>query len=312
MKSIIALSVGVAAIPQQPSFDDWASQYGMNGDDAMKAKYEANVVEIDELNALNTTAVYGVNQFSGMSNEEFQAVYLGEREEMDNSSFPMLYHDSEAKLASSIDWVARGGVTPVKDQGHCGSCWTFGAMAVVEAVNKVHTGSDTILAEQQLLDCSGKGSCSGGSTTSALKWLTSHTPCLSSSYSYQASDGHSCKSCHSSHIHVSKINLLDKTDSALAHALGNSPVAVSLDGSQLKHYSSGVVQGKTGCHHSHSVLAVGYASGYWKIKNSWGKSWGEHGFVRIKRGGSNCGYLGILDTNPRLPTISSSSSDVIV
>jgi len=311
MKSIIAFSVGVAAVPQQPSYEEWSGQYGINGGNAMKNTYEANVADIDQLNALNTDAVYGVNQFSGMSPEDFAAVYLGEREEMDNTSFPIRYHELDANLASSIDWVEKGGVTPVKDQGHCGSCWTFGSMAVVEAVNKVQTGQDTILAEQQLLDCSGEGSCDGGSTTSALKWLKSHTPCLASSYPYLATDGHSCKSCHSSHIHVSEVHLLDKTDSALSHALGHSPVAVSLDGSQLHHYKSGVVTGKTGCHHSHSVLAVGYSSDYWKIKNSWGGSWGEHGYVRVKRGGSNCGYLGLLDTNPRVPTISS-SSDVIV
>lgn len=306
MKSIIALSVGVAAIPQQPAFEEWAAQYGLNGDE-VKATYDANVVEIDRLNNLNTTAEYGVNQFSGLSSEEFAAVYLTEREEIDNSSFPIRDHVLGGSVASSIDWVERGGVTPVKDQGSCGSCWTFGTMGVVEAVHKVQTGEEVILAEQQLLDCSGEGSCDGGSTTSALKWLKSNTPCLASSYSYSATDGHSCKSCHSSHIHVSEVTLLQKTDSALSHALNDSPVAVSLDGSQLHHYKSGVVEGKTGCHHSHSVLAVGYASDYWKIKNSWGKSWGEHGFVRVKRGGSNCGYLGLLDTNPRLPTLSGGS-----
>lgn len=316
MKSIIALSVGVAAIPQQPSFEEWAAQHGVNGD-AVKLTYEANVDEIDRLNSLGTDAVYGVNQFSGMSPEEFAAVYLTEREEeFDNTTFPINDGPLRESLASSIDWVERGGVTPVKDQGHCGSCWTFGAMGVVEARYKVKTGHEKILAEQQLLDCSDKGSCSGGSTTSALKWLKSHTPCLASSYSYRATDGHSCKSCSSSHIHLSAVNLLSKTESALKSNLNDGPVAVSLDGSQLHHYKSGVVSGNTGCHHSHSVLAVGYSNDYWKIKNSWGKSWGEHGFFRLKRGHeSSCGYMGVLDTNPRVPVISShssSSDDVVV
>lgn len=180
-------------------------------------------------------------------------------------------------------------------------------MGVVEARYKVKTGEEKILAEQQLLDCSGEGSCDGGSTTSALKWLTSHTACLASSYAYSATDGHSCKSCDSSHIHISEINLLSKTESALESNLNDGPVAVSVDGSQIHHYKSGVVEGTTGCHHSHSVVAVGYASDYWKIKNSWGKSWGEHGYFRLKRGGGNCGHLGVLDTNPRVPVISDSS-----
>jgi len=308
MKSIIALSVGVAAIPQQPTYEEWAVQNGINGD-ALKDTYDANVAEMDRLNHLNTTAVYGVNQFSGLSPEEFAATYLGDVDDIDNSSFPVGDHvlGEGESVASSIDWVHKGGVTPVKDQGSCGSCWAFGTMGVVEAVHKIQTGKEVILAEQQLIDCSGKGSCSGGSTTGALKWSKSNTPCLKSSYSYKATDGHSCKSCHSSHIHVSEITLLHKSESTLVSALNKSPVAVSLDGSQLHHYKSGVVEGKTGCHHSHSVVAVGYASGYWKIKNSWGSSWGEHGFVRVKRGGSNCGYLGLLDTNPRVPTLSSSS-----
>lgn len=307
MKSIAALLTGVAAIPQQPSFEEWVGMTGINADNEMKVKYDANVAEIDRLNNLDTTAVFGVNLLSGMSPEEFAAVYLTDREDMDNSSFPVRNHVFDGKVASSIDWVDRGGVTPVKDQGHCGSCWTFGSMGVVEARNKILTGHEVILSEQQLLDCSGEGSCDGGSTTSALKWLTKHTACTQDSYHYSGTDG-SCKSCTSSHIHISEITLLHKTDSALASALNDGPVAVSLDGSLLHHYSSGVLQGKDTCHHSHSVLAVGYASNYWKIKNSWGKSWGEHGFVRIARGGNNCGYFGVLDTNPRVPVLSSSPS----
>jgi hypothetical protein len=306
MKLSFALAVGAAAIPQQPSFEEWAAQYGINGD-SVKAAYEANVIEINRLNSLNTTAVFGVNQFSGMTPEEFAATMLTDREDVDDPAFVHQDVHLTESVASSIDWVALGGVTPVKDQGSCGSCWTFGAMGVVEAINKVQTGKDVILAEQQLLSCSGQGSCDGGSTTNALKWLLSHSPCLASSYPYTATDA-SCKSCTASGIKVTAVNLLTKSDSALVAGLNKSPVAVSVDGSQMHHYSSGILQGTAVCSHSHSVLAVGYDTGYWKIKNSWGKSWGENGFIRIARGGGSCGYVGIFDTSPRQPTVTGSSA----
>lgn len=305
-------TLSVAAVPQQPSFEEWAAMYGENGGAETKAKYERNVEEIDRLNALNTTAEFGVNKFSGMSSEEFAAIYLTnqEPEDLDNSSYPLYSPSRHVGVASSVDWVKKGGVTPVKDQKHCGSCWTFSAMATVEAHHKIRHGETLDLSEQQLLACSGAGSSHGGSATKALRYLEDHAACLTSSYQYHCSHtdtGGSCKSCTSSHVLVSKVTLVSKAASALASAVNDSPVSVSLQASGWKHYTSGVLQGDDVCKHDHAVLVVGYTSSYWKIKNSWGTDWGEHGYIQIERGGSNCGKFGIFSSSPRAITLTSDS-----
>merc|ERR1712078_584378 len=101
----------------------------------MEAKYNANTEEIDRLNAEDNGATFAVNQFSGMTFDEFAAAYLTETEQ-DAPQGVVSYLEESADLSDSIDWVAKGGVTPVKDQGQCGSCWAFSTMAAVEAVPK--------------------------------------------------------------------------------------------------------------------------------------------------------------------------------
>jgi len=299
------------AVPQQPSFEEWAAKYGVNGEE-IKVKYEANVAEINRLNALNTTAVFGANKFSGMSSEEFASMFLmdqGEPEQFDNSTFTHFESsESSESVASSIDWEARGGITPVKNQGSCGSCWAFAAVAAVEARHKILTGETLVLSEQQIVDCSGAGSCKHGSDSKALGYLDEHAACTSSSYPYRNKDG-SCKSCSSSHVHVSKVTWNDKTESAMVSALQDGPVTIGINAdSKFQHYDHGVLQGDDACHHNHIVLLVGYTSHSWKIKNSWGKDFGENGFVRFERGGSNCGKFGARSGNTKSIKLSSKSS----
>lgn len=196
-------------------------------------------------------------------------------------------------------------MTPVKDQGQCGSCWAFSTMAVLEAVHKINTGKTVSLSEQQLVDCdtSGQSGCGGGSATSGLQWLESHPACTTASYAYKATDG-SCKSCTSAGVSVGGVNLVtSRSESALQSALGGSPASVSVQaGSDWQHYSSGVLQSAVVCSHDHAVLVVGYDSAAWKIKNSWGASWGESGFIRIAKGLGGCGASGIVTSEARIPT----------
>merc|ERR1719174_1613232 len=210
----------------------------------MKAKYNANLAEIDALNAADNGATFAVNQFSGMTYEEFAAAYLTETDSdihnVDPAKVSVNYLEEQADLAASIDWVSKGGVTPVKDQGSCGSCWAFSTMAVVEAVYKINTGKTVNLAEQQLVDCdtSGQSGCSGGSAEHGIQWLESHAACTTDSYPYRASDG-SCKSCTSAGVSVGGVNMVGTTESALKSALGGSPASVSVNaGSAWQHYSS--------------------------------------------------------------------------
>jgi C1A family cysteine protease len=305
-----ALASALATASAHLSFEEWAAQYGFNGaDDTMKSKYNANLAEIDRLNAADNGATFEVNQFSGMSYEEFAATMLTDTDpdshNVDPTKVSVKYLEEQADLAASIDWVAKGGVTPVKDQGQCGSCWAFSTMAAVEAVHKINSGSTVDLAEQQLVDCdtSGQSGCSGGSATSALQWLESNPACTTASYSYKATQG-SCKSCTSAGVTVGGVNLVtSRSESALASALNGSPASVSVNAdSSWQHYSSGILQDSTTCSHNHAVLAVGYTEDAWKIKNSWGSSYGESGYIRIAKGLGGCGASGIVTSQARIPT----------
>jgi C1A family cysteine protease len=302
----------VAVAAAHPTFEEWAEEYGFNSvDDTMKEKYAANCAEIDRLNAADNGAIFAVNQFSGMTFDEFAAVYLTNTEpdthKVDSATLPVAYLEEDPLAASvdSIDWVAKGGVTPVKDQGECGSCWAFSTMAVLESVYKINTGNTVSLAEQQLIDCdtSGQSGCSGGSATSGLQWLESHSACTTDSYPYTAVDG-TCNSCSSAGVSIGGVNLVTAmSESALQSALGGSPASVSVyAGSDWQHYSSGILPAYGVCAHNHAVLAVGYDSSSWKIKNSWGSSWGESGYIRLVKGIGGCGASGIVYSEARIPT----------
>jgi KDEL-tailed cysteine endopeptidase len=305
-----AFALAITEAAAHPSFEEWAAQYGItNGDDTMKAKYNANLAEIDALNAADNGATFAVNQFSGMTFEEFASAMLTDTDpdshNVDPTKVSVNYLEEQADLAASIDWVKKGGVTPVKDQGQCGSCWAFSTMAAVEAVHKINSGSTVNLAEQQLVDCdtSGQSGCSGGSATSALQWLKSNPACTTASYPYKATNGN-CQSCSSAGVTVGGVNLVtSRSESALASALNGSPASVSVNaGSSWQHYSSGILQDSTTCSHNHAVLAVGYTEDAWKIKNSWGKSFGESGYIRIAKGLGGCGASGIVTSQARIPT----------
>jgi len=301
MKFAVTFLTAASAVPQQPSFEEWAATQGINGND-LKGTYNANVEEIDRLNALNTTAVFGVNEYSGMTPDEFAATYANykEPEDIDDSAFTRLEYSGS--VAKSIDWVAKGGVTPVKSQHPCGSCWAHSVIATMESRHKILTGEDLILSEQHLMDCaddahSKKGPCHGGYTNTAFYWLGNHTVCTRASYPYAHGKKSSCKkSCTSSHIRVSKLMQVDKTEKALKQAAYEQPIiSVGIDASSIwfQLYFGGVynVKSCSSTNLDHGVAVVGYgttpvkgvSTDFWMVRNSWGKMWGMSGYIMISR-----------------------------
>jgi len=316
MKFALAFVSTVAAT--QPSFEDWASQFGINGaDDTLKGKYNANVAVIDELNAQDSGAKFAVNQFAGMDRKEWKA-YLVRSSKKDQSEAPpslgVHSHDG-SELAASVDWVTKGAVTGVKDQGQCGGCWSFAATGGLEGAWELASGSLTSLSEQQFLDCDTTDSgCNGGLEYQGWSFFESKNEgiCTEASYPYKAKDG-TCKysSC-SLGIPAGGItgvtHVKQNSASSLQSALNQQPVSIGIqaDQSAFQFYSGGILTGTCGSQLDHSVLAVGYdtSSQYWLVKNSWGASWGANGYIKLTMSGDECGIL----DDASYPSVSASLS----
>jgi cathepsin L len=203
-----------------------------------------------------------------------------------------------APTADSVDWTTKGVVTPIKNQGNCGSCWSFSATGALECRYAIKTGQLNSLSEQELVDCAGKHydsyGCNGGEENGGMQYAADNKGlCSEAEYAYTARDG-SCKAstCGTRYDANTGVTYITKySSSALLTEVNNGCVSIAIDaGGAFQHYSSGVVDGQCGTSIDHAILVVGYgtssaasAEAYWKVKNSWGTSWGEKGYANICR-----------------------------
>jgi len=226
----------------------------------------------------------GINQFSDLTQKEFVTTYLGDLGE----SEPKTEFNKEvnAGFVAAIDWREKNVVTGVKNQGQCGSCWAFGATAVHEAYQIQYKGQDvkTInLAEQQLNDCSGSygnNGCNGGLAYNALRYIAENGQTTTSKYPYVARNQNCATKDGSFRIPgVEKSTGCDTLESWLQR----SPIAVRVDASNWSAYRSGIFSNCV-TNTNHAVFLVATNDSAWTIKNSWGPSWGESGFIRLAKG----------------------------
>merc|ERR1712110_648391 len=175
---------------------------------------------------------------------------------------------------------------------------------------EIATGNLQSLSEQQLVDCSKQNSgCNGGLMDYAFKFYESTSVATESSYAYTGRDG-TCKSSYTTAIPSGGVTGYKdiSSEADLLDAVANTgpvSVAIEADQSSFQYYSSGVLTGSCGTNLDHGVLAVGFGTSggtdYWKVKNSWGASWGMNGYVLIERGVNKCG---IASGPPSYPTVS--------
>jgi len=208
----------------------------------------------------------------------------------------------------TLDWRSKGAVTPVKNQGQCGSCWAFSTTGSVEGAVQIKHGSLISLSEQCLMDCSkayGNMGCSGGLMDNAFKFAEANGIATEAAYPYTAKDG-TCKAYTMSAN--SKItgykDVATKNPTALGTAVDIGPVSVAIEADQavFQNYKGGVITAGCGQSLDHGVLVVGYGTDptqgdYWTVKNSWGVTWGEAGYVRITRNSDQCG----IENEPSYP-----------
>jgi len=330
MKSFVvaaAAAASVSALTVEEShvgrFNNWKIDHGkvyksINEEEARFEVFMKNHASIEAHNAdPDATYVQAHNAFSDMTPEEFKSQMTGYTSIVGRKSgADSTYVPSSAEPAAR-DWTEDGMVTAVKNQGQCGSCWAFSTTGSTESANLIKNGGSAtdnanIISEQQLVDCSTKNDgCNGGLMDYGfeyLKKLGAKGDSLESSYKYKAKDGR-CKAAKSTPSNIQVTGYTDVqsgNENALKNAVGNvGPVSIAIEADQrgFQFYSNGVFSGKCGQQLDHGVLAVGYGTDngvdFWKVKNSWGATWGEEGYIRIAFGNNLCG----ISNQPSYPTV---------
>merc|ERR1719379_1612012 len=272
----------------------------------------------------------GHNAYSDMTPEDFVKTYVAGVKSNPHLRRAKNYNydlTKEADIPDSIDWVQKGAVTPIKNQGQCGSCWAFSTTGSVEGAYQIATGKLLSFSEQELVDCAGSygnQGCNGGLMDNGFKYIEAKGDVLESTYPYTAKTG-TCTTSKTTNPAVKVTGYTDvpqNNEAQLKAAVEKQPVSVAIEADQsgFQFYKSGVFSGTCGTKLDHGVLVVGYGTedgkDYWKVKNSWGATWGDAGYIRMTKscsasgrrllggggGGGSKGECGIL-AQPSYPEV---------
>ena len=258
----------------------------------------------------NQTYKLGMNKYAHMTLSEFHDyMHLGGTRPKQLRRASNKVHASpvdKASIPTSVDWSTAGAVTPVKDQGNCGSCWAFSTTGSLEGAYYLKYGTLLSFSEQELTSCDTvDGGCNGGFMDTAFEWIQSNGGLATEdAYPYTSGTSGSSGTCKSGVSDNAQAVPASYTDvavgsvDALMSAVAQQPVSIAIQANQLAFqlYSTGVLTGKCGNNLDHGVLAVGYGTlngvDYWKVKNSWSNTWGMNGYILIERSANDlCGVL---------------------
>ncbi|KAJ1396447.1 Peptidase C1A, papain C-terminal [Sesbania bispinosa] len=296
--------------------DEWMASFGrVYADDAEKARrqqiFKDNLEFIQKHNNQEPNKSYNLslNSYADLTNKEFLAYYTGALykpptqfgSSKTNNNFAY-QNVSLSDIESSLDWRKKGAVNEIKDQGRCGSCWAFSAVAAVEGITQIKSGKLISLSEQQLVDCASNDGCGGQFVDKAFEYIAQSQGLASEAdYQYMGTDG----TCNDGMINPaaqirSYEDVPKQSEEQLLKAVAKQPVSVTIDasGREFQYYNGGVFSGECGTELNHAVTLIGYGEDsngkYWLIRNSWGKDWGEGGYMKMQRDiGSPEGLCGI-------------------
>jgi len=305
--AVVAVSAVNVKLDVDASWTAWKVKYGKKylsaeEDTLRQGIFQKNLAYIQQHNAKGLSYELGMNQFGDLTNAEFQKVFLATK--MSPSRNGSAFVQGNEVDPTSVDWRTSGYVTPIKDQGQCGSCWSFSTTGSIEGAHFKATGKLVSFSEQNLVDCStkeGNQGCNGGLMDYAFTYVIKNGGLdTEASYPYTARDGTCRYSAASSGGTISKyVDVTAGSEAALQSAVATvGPISVAIDASHnsFQFYKKGVYNEPlcSSKNLDHGVLAVGYGTDagkdYWIVKNSWGTSWGDAGYIMMSRNKRNqCG-----------------------
>ncbi|NXX78394.1 CATL1 protein, partial [Urocolius indicus] len=311
--------LGCATAPGPALEETWegwkslhAKEYPVGVEAARRVVWEKNLQRIQQHNQEERQGLHpfrlAMNHYGDLTDEEFNQLLNGFTPAWWEKPEPIFQASEALKTPAEVDWRAKGFVTPVKNQGHCGSCWAFSATGALEGLVFKQTGQLVMLSEQNLMDCSrklGNSGCQGGYMSRAFQYVHDNGGLNSEHvYPYTGRDTSSCRyDPRDRAANCSGVRLVAPgSEAALEQALAAvGPVSVAVDASSFHFhfYKSGIFS-SVFCSQrvNHGMLAVGYGTSqeqghnvsYWILKNSWSEVWGEQGYIRLlKDAGNQCG-----------------------
>jgi len=289
--------------------EQFGKQYHTRSEHQRRFKiFSENLKKYEEHNKSGASWSMGVNQFSDLTEAEFDSFHMGgyKKTPVVSSSMEGLTIKQAKDLPASVDWRDKGAITPVKDQGSCGSCWAFCTTEMIESYAAISTSNLPVLSAQQVtsctpntLSCGGTGGCMGSIPQLGYTYLQLFGHVTEDDWPYTSGNGGNTGDCEYDYngmppvVGLTGYNTLtaNDQDAVMTHLAEVGPLAVAVYASGWGGYSGGVYDG---CSYdsnialNHAVQLVGYGTDeslgdYWIVRNSWGSRWGEDGYIRLRR-----------------------------
>jgi len=256
--------------------------------------FRDNLRKIEQMNKDSDGAIFGVTQFSDLTDHEFKTQYLMTKLPVNNVTD--FWNPPQVTAPTTFDWRSKGAVSPVKNQGQCGSCWAFSATENIESVYKIAGNAMPNLSPQQIVDCDKDCyGCGGGWPFKAFNYVARvGGQDTEPSYPYTGRDG-TCKfKTNTIGAKIKGYHTIARNEQTIQSALTTtSPFSVCVDASKWSQYRGGVMK-STQCGRGidHCVQLVGYDASanppYWLVRNSWGTGWGEQGYIKLEMWKDTC------------------------